>query len=48
MKRRLLNNLLKNNMKKIILLFVVISFLFGGCSITKKCDGNKKMKSQMW
>jgi hypothetical protein len=36
-------------MKKPIILFLLAIFLFSSCGTTnKKCDGGKKMKTQMW
>jgi hypothetical protein len=36
-------------MKKIIILLLLGAFLFSACGTTnRKCDGEKKMKTQMW
>ena len=35
-------------MKNLIVLTLLSLFLFSACSTTKKCDGGKKIKSQMW
>ena len=36
-------------MKRVIVLFLLASFLFSSCATTsKKCDGSKKIKSSMW
>ncbi|MGY8951470.1 MAG: hypothetical protein ACKVJW_06770 [Flavobacteriales bacterium] len=34
--------------KHILLLTLFSLFLFSSCSTTKKCDGGKKIKTQMW
>jgi len=34
--------------KHIFLLTLLSLFLFSSCSATKKCDGGKKIKTQMW
>ena len=36
-------------MRKSILLIVLALFLFSSCGVTnKKCDGGKKIKTEMW
>ena len=36
-------------MKKLIILLLLGAFLFSSCGTTnKKCDGGKKIKTQMW
>lgn len=36
-------------MKKVIVLFLLGVFIFSSCGTTnKKCDGGKKIKSEMW
>jgi hypothetical protein len=36
-------------MKKIIILLLLANFVFSSCSTTnRKCDGGKKIKSEMW
>jgi hypothetical protein len=36
-------------MKKLIILLLSATFLFASCGTTnKKCDGGKKIKTQMW
>ncbi len=36
-------------MKKLIILLLLGTFLFSSCGTTnKKCDGGKKIKTQMW
>ena len=36
-------------MKKIIILFLLGAFVLSSCgTINKKCDGGKKIKSEMW
>ena len=34
--------------KNLILLVTVSLFLFGSCGTSRKCDGGKKIKSEMW
>ncbi len=36
-------------MKKLIILLLLGTFLFSSCgTANKKCDGGKKIKTQMW
>ena len=35
-------------MKKVLILILLSSFFLVSCSTSKKCDGGKKIKTNMW
>ncbi|MBC8510232.1 MAG: hypothetical protein H8D33_01045 [Cryomorphaceae bacterium] len=51
MKYKVFTNTIKkiNNMsKKTILILLCLTFILSACSTSRKCDGGKKIKTEMW
>ena len=51
MKYKVFTNTIKqieNMSKKTILIFLCLTFVLASCSTSRKCDGGKKIKTEMW
>jgi len=35
-------------MKKTMLILLCLNFILSACSTSRKCDGGKKIKTEMW